>query len=702
MAAKKNARRSVTRNMPRLTMRGAFVPSSVDAEARTVDLVWSTGARVMRGFFDPFWEELSLDPKHVRMGRLQNGAPLLAAHNGNELDAVLGVVESARIEKEQGLARVRFARAEDDAEADKVFRKVQDGILRNVSVGYSVHRFEKVEGGEDQIPVYRATDWEPYELSIVPMGADAGAGVRAAGADTNPCEFIELAHQERAMDEDENEKRAEDESEDASDPGDEESTDADDAGEDSDGTDSDTSEDAGAAGERSALVADRARSAEILRMTRALGLPVEFAQRHINSGTAIAKFASRAIDEREKRSQPKTAASGRVSAVPGGDAKDKWLRGAESWLLTRAGVANTVARAAEKRGEKLRVDPGEFRGMSMVDLAREALERSGINTRGMSKMKLVGMALTQRGTGGLAATGDFPVLLENVMNKTLLGAYDTTQDTWSLFCGTGSVSDFRPHPQYRPGSFGRLDQVNEHGEFKNQSIDDGEKESITAATYGNIIGLTRQAIINDDMGAFSQLATSLGRAARLSIEVDVYALLALNSGLGPAMNDGDTLFHNDHNNIGTDSTIGVAALDADRVLMSRQRDPSGNDYLDLRPSILVVSTELGGQARVINESDYDVDPVTTNATNKFMVPNRVAGLFRAIVDTPRITGTRRYLFADPAVVPVIKVVFLEGNQAPYLEMQEGWRVDGVEWKVRADYGVGAVDWRGAVTNDGTP
>jgi hypothetical protein len=632
MAAKK-AQRTVTRSMPRLTMRGAFAPSSVDVEARTVDIVWSTGARVMRGLFEQFWEELSLDPRHVRMERLKSGAPLLAAHNGFELGGVIGVVEDARIENGQGLARVRFARAEDSEEAGRVFRLVQDGILRNVSVGYDVHRFEKVEGGEGQIPVYRATDWEPYELSIVPMGADAGAGVRAESATTNPCEFIELAHQERSMDEDENENRAEEDAvgEDGAD--DAENTDADDT------EDSEPSEEVGSGeGQRSAeVLAEQTRSAEILRMTRALGLPAKFAERHIGKGTSLDKFRCAAIDERERRSKPKVSDAGRVSAVRGGDARDKWLRGTSDWLLVRSGMASLVTRAAEKRGEKLRIDPAEFRGMTMVDMARQSLERAGVKTRGLDKMALVAKALSHRGSGGMATTSDFSVLLENVLHKTLLGAYDTTPDTWSQFCDVGSVVDFRPHPQYRTGSFGRLDRVNEAGEFKNKSIDDGEKHSISASTYGNMIGISRQSIVNDDMGAFSRLSTDLGRAARLSIEIDVYALLAENSGLGPTMGDGDTLFHADHGNIGTDSTIGVAALDADRVLMAQQRDPSSNEYLDLRPTILLVPIGLGGQARVINESQYDVDPVTTNATNKFMVPNRVVGLFRTIVDTPRLS-----------------------------------------------------------------
>ena len=76
------------------------------------------------------------------------------------------------------------------------------------------------------------------------------------------------------------------------------------------------------------------------------------------------------------------------------------------------------------------------------------------------------------------------------------------------------------------------------------------------------------------------------------------------------------------------------------------------------------------------------------------------GLFRDVVDTPRLTGTRNYLFADPSEAPVIEVAFLDGNQEPYVEQQAGFTVDGTQYKVRLDFGVAAIDYRGAVTNAG--
>lgn len=675
-----------TRNIGPLSLRASVSPGSLNEEKRTVDVVWSTGARVMRGFFDRYWEELSMSPKHVRMDRLKGGAPLLNAHNGFDLGGVIGVVESAKITNKEGVATVRFARAEDDPNADAIFRKVRDGIIRNVSVGYRVHRLEKVADGDDQIPVMRATDWEPYEISMVPMGADAGAGVRSGDADTNPCEFVAGERREEQT------------------MADETTT--------TEATAPPVTTTLAPVAERSptidemmvramAAAQERKRITGIEGVARALNLRDDFARKHVDEGTEIDAFRAAAIDERERLHKPMVEDAGRVSAVPGGDERDKWMRGASDWIILRASVGATVTGAAQKRGETLKIDAGEFRGLSFIDLARQSLARQGVSTLGMDKMTIIGRALTERG-GGYAATGDFPVLLENTLHKVLLASYGITADTWSMFCTTGSVSDFRAHNRYRLGSFGRLETVNEHGEFKNAAIPDGEKESISATTKGRIIGITRQSLIDDDMSAFSRLATQLGRAARLSIEADVYDTIGLNSGLGPLMNDGNPLFDAAHDNLGSASALGVAALDADRVVMAEQLDPSGNEYLDLRPAILLVAIGIGAQARVLNAAEFDTDAVDagTNEQNKFMKPNSVRGLFSTIVDTPRLSGTRRYLFADPMIAPTFEVAFLDGNQEPFMDMQEGWRADGVEWKVRMDYGVAATDYRGAVTNAG--
>lgn len=375
-----------------------------------------------------------------------------------------------------------------------------------------------------------------------------------------------------------------------------------------------------------------------------------------------------------------TPVAGHIVTVA--DESDKRKAAAAAALMMRAGVADAKTKEAHASGNP-------FRSMTLLDMARSSLQAAGIKVDGMDKMQIVANAFTQ-------GTSDFPALLENTMHKTLQTAYMTAPDTWSRFCARGTVSDFRAHNRYRVGSLGNLEKVNEHGEFTNKSIPDGEKASIAAGTKGYIINLTRQAIINDDLNAFVSLAASLGRAARRTVEADVYATLALNGGNGPLLADGKSLFHADHKNlIGTGTAPSVVAIDAMRVLMASQMDVGGNDYLDLRPSVLVAPIGLGGTLRVINEAQYDPD-----TANKLQRPNSVRGLFADIVDTPRLSGTGYYAFASAGEAPVLEVAFLDGNDTPFLELENGFTVDGARWKVRLDYGVAGIDYRGAVRNPG--
>jgi len=364
------------------------------------------------------------------------------------------------------------------------------------------------------------------------------------------------------------------------------------------------------------------------------------------------------------------------------DETDKFRAGAVESILARAA-------ARDDKGTVIRVNAANpWRGHKLIDLARASLSRAGVKTDGMSQMELVAAAFTQ-------SVSDFPVLLENTMHKSLQAAYARAAMTWKRFCNIGSVSDFRASNRYRVGSLSNLDPVTELGEFKNKSIPDGEKSSITAGTKGNIINLSRQAVVNDDLGAFVGLSAALGVSAARTIESDIYVMLGQNGGLGPVMSDGYTLFHANHNNITTGAALGMTALDVDRVALASQKDVGGNDYLDLVPAVLLVAMSLGGTARGIIGAEYDPD-----TTGKLQKPNIVRNMVRDVVDSPRLGGTRRYLFADPSDAPVLEVAFLDGQQDPYLELQDGFDVDGARYKVRLDFGTAPIDYRGAVTNSG--
>lgn len=444
-----------------------------------------------------------------------------------------------------------------------------------------------------------------------------------------------------------------------------------------------------------AVAAERERVREIRGLAQRHSLPETWAATRIDAGDDIGDARVSALEELAKRTS-----SGGPSGVPAGvgigtDERDKWLEGMADWLTVKAGYARLIEQHTEKRP-----DPGQFRGMSLLDIAREALHNAGVSTRGLPPLEIARLAVSPRAADpGLGTTSDFPILLENVLHKMLQAAYDTAPDQWRAVAATGSVMDFRNHPRLRLGSLSRLDKILESGEFRQLHFPDAEKEVIKAETFGNLVGLTRQAIVNDDLDGFSRLTVMLGRAAARSIEIDLFALFELNSGLGPTMADGNALFDAAHNNIdGTGGAPSVTRFEAMRVLMAQQQDPDNNDFLNLRPDVFVGPIGLGAAARTAIEAQFDFDAGGTNP--QFMKPNIVRDLLSTIVDTPRLSGTRYYLLADPGIAPVFEVVFLQGMESPQIEVQEGFDYDGVRWRIRHDYGVGATDFRGAVTNAG--
>ena len=650
---------NVTRLMPPQLLEGRLLANSFDAEARTIDVSFGVGARVRR--YD-YWngryydEELSMEPGAVDMSRLQSGkAAVLADHNIWTIRNQIGVIKGAQLANGEGLANLRMT---ERAEWADIVEDIRNDIICNVSVGYTVQRYEveEIPGG---IPVYRAVEWRPHEISFVTIPADASASTRSEPDPTHgasPCVFTRATPAQPTPEPQMTTTAAADAATRAA-----EQADA-------------NHQAAVQAAANQGATQDATRSAEIVQLCTQHGF-TDRAAEFITAGHSVDHVRGVILNELATRD---ANAGGHVNRVQAGvDEADKFRGAASESLLARAMIVNPATKS------RYVIDGANpLRGMQLREIARECLHRIGVRTDGMSALEMVGRAFTQ-------STSDFPVLLENAMHKSLQAGYAVAADTWRRWCAVGTVSDFRAHNRYRTGSLGNLDSLNELGEFKNKAIPDGEKSSITAGTKGNIINLSRQAVINDDLGAFLGAATMLGRAASRTVEAGAYALLASN----PAMGDSVALFDNAHNNLESAGAPTVATVQAARVKLASQKDISGNDFLDLRPAIFLCGMGYGADARVLNAAEYDPD-----TANKLQRPNAVRGIFRDIVDTPRITDTKWYLFADPSEAPVIEVAFLEGNDQPFLDQEDGFTVDGSRWKVRLDYGIAAIDFRGAVRN----
>lgn len=388
-----------------------------------------------------------------------------------------------------------------------------------------------------------------------------------------------------------------------------------------------------------------------------------------NTDLSVADAGTKLLAAIGAQNEP-LSGSGRVELIA--DAKDKFRAAAVEGMSIRMGNRSDDAQ-------------NEFRSYSMMDLARHTLEMNGVSMKGKTKMDIVGAAFTH-------SSSDFPYLLENSLGKELQRAYGAFPETWSQIATVGSVPDFKVNSRIRMGSFNSLDTVLEGGEFTHGTIGE-EKETIQASTKGKLISLTRQAIINDDLGGLTRTAGLMGRAAARTVGNDVWAVITANA----AMADGTAIFHADHGNLaGTGAAPTVTTLGAARSAMRLQQDLNSNDYLNIMPSVIACPVALEDTMRVLLASE--TDPASSNSKK----PNAVRNMATLVTD-PRLDAnstTAWYVFANPQDVPVVEVAFLDGNQNPYLESEMGFTIDGITWKVRMDYGTDSIDHRGGYKNAG--
>ncbi|MCK9622234.1 MAG: Clp protease ClpP [Methylobacter sp.] len=355
---------------------------------------------------------------------------------------------------------------------------------------------------------------------------------------------------------------------------------------------------------------------------------------------------------------------------------DKFRVGASAALGIRAGV--------EKNDGK-----NSFRGLTLLELAGHVLAMHGINYQNMGKMERVAAAFTH-------SSGDFTYVLKNSAEKMLLKGWDEAPETFQSWTVPGVLTDFKIADRVGLNAFPSLLEVPEGGEYQYASIGN-RGETIQLATYGRVFSITRQAIINDDLSAFTKIPMTQGRAARRTVGGLVYAVLTSN----PTMADGVALFHADHANIsGTAATITSASVSAMRTLMAKQTDGGSNAAaLNIQLATLLVPVALEDQANTVATSAYRVDGA---AESKSTVPNTQKGRFNVVAD-PRLDAASSQIWygvANPNMHDTIEVAYLDGNDTPYLEQKNGWDVDGVEFKVRIDAGVKALDHRSFGRNAG--
>jgi phage major head subunit gpT-like protein len=268
-------------------------------------------------------------------------------------------------------------------------------------------------------------------------------------------------------------------------------------------------------------------------------------------------------------------------------------------------------------------------------------------------------------------------------------------NTFRPFVNVVSASDFKTIYGVSLSEAPDLELVNEHGEYKSGSMSD-KQESYSVATYGKVIYLTRQMIVNDDLRAFTRLPQLMGAAARRKEGDLVWAKITGN----PTMNDGTTLFHADHSNLETDGSdkgsVDSEKLSVARTQMRTQTGPGGAT-LDLQPRFLLVPVAQETSAEILLRST--ALPQTEYSEGVY---NPWANRLTPIAE-PRLDNNSAlawYLVADPNQIDTIEVAYLDGREEPYTEEEVQFDRDAVGYKIRHDFGCGVMDHRGFFKNPG--
>jgi hypothetical protein len=651
-----------------IAQRTLAAPASVDRATRSVDVVWSTGARA-RNFVPSLGgitEELDMSPNAVRMAQLGSGnAPVLNTHRSSDARDVLGRVIAARLEGGRGHARLRFSAA---ADVEPLWQRIADGTLRAVSIGYRLHRYDQRPDPVSGEMIYRAVDWEPFEISIVPIPVDRDAQVRGAAPQGAPSFAIEpaLADEEIPMNET-------------------------------------TPETPAAPLAPPAASPPESTTVETPLDLEALRSEAQRAERERIAGIDGAIDAARALVGTE------TAAHIRREAVERGWHPDQARRS-----LFDAMVKSAAPPAIPARPE---TGPGHDSPSEILDAMAEALaarSMPGYQPQGAGRhaefmgwrpSDMIGELLRVRGERNVPrnptllaerafhTTSDFPLLLSAAANKMLLAAYQPAAPSYRQIFLRRDFRDFKPHRHLRVGDFPTLMPLMENGEIQAGTMSESQ-EIVLLQTFARRIRVTRPMLVNDDLGAFTDFAAAIGRRVADFENATAYALLNQANGDGPTLTNGPAAVFGTAaarlNKAAAGSALDINNLAAGRAAILRQKTLDGLPISVGNAMKLLVGPSLELPARQLT--------VSVGAT-QISHANIYAGFVQPLVE-PLIPNNRWYLFADPPTAPVYVYGYLNGAEGPQVTTGPVSGVDGVEVSVIFDFGVGAIDWRGAWFNPG--
>ena len=321
--------------------------------------------------------------------------------------------------------------------------------------------------------------------------------------------------------------------------------------------------------------------------------------------------------------------------------------------------------------------------MSLYEIGKEILTDKGINLKGKDRSEIASLMI--QGQRDLS-TSDFPLILENVLNKTLRSDYQLAPEFWNLIARETSVNDFKAKSLYQLDSENGMKELPEGDEIKYGKLSEA-KQTIKVKTYAEGLILTRQMIINDDLSAFETIPQKFASDWDLLRGDLTWGMLTNNV----TMDDGKSMFHADHNNFaGTGGAISEITLTAALLAMKKQKSISGRT-LNIVPKYLIVAPEQEVAARKLLAT---IAPTQSSQVNVFSTMNIM------LIVEHRLTDNAWYLSAEPSTIDGLYYAYLNGNGGLRSNREDSFNTNSVKFAVTGEFGVAAIDYRGWYKNAG--
>lgn len=419
------------------------------------------------------------------------------------------------------------------------------------------------------------------------------------------------------------------------------------------------------------LNADRKRAAEIRDICRRSGADDTTAERYISEGTTVQAVKDAVWERMVERSN-----ATRIFAQATGDRLDETE-------TRRRGMKDAItAKLAHAGGARNVQIPDHARAYGEMGLAELAAECIGY--RGALRTPKQVTDVFER---AFQTTSDFPAIFADALNQRLLARYQAAAPAYRLFSTLYTAADFRKVNVIRAGDFPALQPVKESGEIKSGTFGES-KEEFQVSPYGVSFRLSRQMLINDQLGAIDQVLGSTGDRVADWENAKAFAVMVSSPKL---ISDGKALFHADHKNMaGSGSAITVDSVGAGRASMMKQTTLDGIKA-NFSPAVLICGPDQITAAEQLMT-------VLTPAQPSQAVPESIRRIVP--VGDANIEDKAWYLFADPSVAPCFAYGYLDGYMGPRLSSENVFDVQGMKVKLEHDFGFGAIDFRGAYKNAG--